>query len=228
MGLLNPGLADHGAVLQHILQIDQIAVVHVLCEIVGVVEMDDALLVRLHDVGGQQQTLGQILADLSGHVVALYAVDRGIFIGILLFHLFVVALDEGEDAVVGGIGLTNQGALITVSDIIARQLEGAGGHDLVLHHVLDLFHGNRAIHLPAFILHIIRDVVDLLRGEGGRFGGVVRLRDGGDDFISIKGHFGPISFDNVHTFCLLLLFSAEVIISLWRGLNSCAGNREEV
>ena len=58
MGLLNPGLADHGAVLQHILQIDQIAVVHVLCEIVGVVEMDDALLVRLHDVGGQQQTLG--------------------------------------------------------------------------------------------------------------------------------------------------------------------------
>ena len=53
VGLLDEGARNDGAVLEHILQVDQVAVVHMLREVVGVVEVDQALLVRLDDVGGQ-------------------------------------------------------------------------------------------------------------------------------------------------------------------------------
>ena len=43
VGLFNIGAGDDGAVLQHILQVDQIAVVHVLRKVVGIVEVDQAL-----------------------------------------------------------------------------------------------------------------------------------------------------------------------------------------
>lgn len=52
MGLFDEGTRDDGAVLEHVLQVDQIAVVHVLGVVVHVVEVDDARLVGLHDVGG--------------------------------------------------------------------------------------------------------------------------------------------------------------------------------
>ena len=51
--LVNHCLADHSSILQHVLQIDQIAVVHMLRKIVRIVEMDESLLlVRLHDITG--------------------------------------------------------------------------------------------------------------------------------------------------------------------------------
>ena len=45
--LLDHGLADDGAVLQHILQVDQVTVVLLLCEIVRIMEMDDSGLMCL-------------------------------------------------------------------------------------------------------------------------------------------------------------------------------------
>ena len=53
-GLLDEGAGDDRAVLEHVLQVDQVAVVHMLGEIIGVVEVDDALVVRVDDVLGQQ------------------------------------------------------------------------------------------------------------------------------------------------------------------------------
>ncbi len=50
VGPLDEGTGDDGAVLQHILQIHQIAVVHVLGVVISVMEVDDALPVGLHDV----------------------------------------------------------------------------------------------------------------------------------------------------------------------------------
>ena len=93
MRTLDLGAADDGAVLQHILEVDQIAVVHMLREIVRVVEMDQARIVRLDDLLRQQNTLGDILADLTRHIVALHAVDGGVLVGVLLLDLLVVALD---------------------------------------------------------------------------------------------------------------------------------------
>ena len=53
VGFLDIGAGDDGAVLEHIFQVDQVAVVHVLCEVVGIVEVDQPLLVSLYDVGRQ-------------------------------------------------------------------------------------------------------------------------------------------------------------------------------
>ena len=58
MRFFNHGVGNNRTVLEHIFQIDQIAVVHVLCEIVGVVEVDDTLFMRFDNIFGQQNTLG--------------------------------------------------------------------------------------------------------------------------------------------------------------------------
>ena len=100
MRLLDEGAGDDGAVLQHVIKVDQIAVVHVLGIVVGIVEVDDALLMRLDDLRGEQHAHGQILADLAGHIVTLYAVDGRVLVGVLLLDFLVVALDEGEDLVI--------------------------------------------------------------------------------------------------------------------------------
>ena len=94
LGCLDSSLTDHSAVLQHILQIDQTAVMHMLCKIIGIVKMDNALLMSMDNVLRQQKTLCDILADLSCHVVALYAVYRWIFVGIFLLNLFVITLQK--------------------------------------------------------------------------------------------------------------------------------------
>ena len=44
-------------VLQHILKVDQVAVVHVLGKVIRIVEMDQALIMGIHDLLRQQHTL---------------------------------------------------------------------------------------------------------------------------------------------------------------------------
>ena len=50
---VDPCPADHRSVLQHVLQIDQITVVHMLRKIIRIMEMDDPLFVRLHNITRQ-------------------------------------------------------------------------------------------------------------------------------------------------------------------------------
>ena len=165
VGLLDEGARNDGAVLEHILQIDQVAVVHMLREVVGVVEVDQALLVRLDDVGGQQQAGGQVLGDLAGHVVALDAVDGGVLVGVLLLDLFVVALDQAENPFVGGVGLTLEVLDIAVGDIVAGHVVGLDVHQLVLDHILDFLHADRAVEMLAALGDRRRDLGDLLAAE---------------------------------------------------------------
>ena len=119
---------------------------HMLRKIVGVMEVDDARLVRLHHILRQQQTLGQVLGHLARHIVALDGVDGGVLVGIFLLDLFVVRLDQGEDLIVGGVGLPHQRAGVAVGDVLFGDLIRAVRHDLVLDEVLDLFHAQRAVH----------------------------------------------------------------------------------
>ena len=51
--LLNERARDNGAVLEHILQVHQVAVMHVLGKVVGIVEVNQALIVGVHDLLGQ-------------------------------------------------------------------------------------------------------------------------------------------------------------------------------
>ena len=198
VGLLDEGVADDGAVLQHVLEVDEVAVVHVLGEVVGVVEVDQALLIRLDDVGRKQHPARQVAADLACHVVALDAVDGRVLVGVLLLDLLVVALDQREDAVVGGVRLADERAVVAVAHIASCQLERALCHQLILDHVLNLLDRHGALDLVALVLDVVGDVRDLLLGQIGAVGGVVRLADGVDDFFDVEVLFGTVSFDDFH------------------------------
>ena len=76
--------------------------VHVLRKVVGIVEVDQALIVCLDDLRVQQQAGGQVFGDLTSHIVTLDAVHGGVLVGVLLLDFLVLALDQAEDALVGG------------------------------------------------------------------------------------------------------------------------------
>ena len=67
---------------------------HMLGKIIRIVEMNDSLFMSLDHFLGQQKTVGNILAHRSCHVVSLNTVDHRIFIGILLKHFLVAALNQ--------------------------------------------------------------------------------------------------------------------------------------
>ncbi len=165
VGPFNQGPGDDGAVLEHVLQVYQIAVVHVLGKVVGVMEVDDALLVGFHDVLGQQQPLAEVPGDLAGHIVPLGGVHHRVLVGILLFGLLVAALDEAEDTLVRGVAPADQGAGITVGDVVLRYLKSAVGHDLVFHQVLDFLYRGGTAQFLARQFHGFRDPPDLGGGH---------------------------------------------------------------
>ena len=199
VGPLDESVGDDGAVLQHVLQVHQVAVVHVLGVVVGVVEVDDALPVGLHDVGGEQQPLAEVPGDLPGHVVPLGGVHHRVLVGVLLLGLLVAALDETEDLLVGGVALSNQRADIAVGDVVLGDLVGAVGHDLGLHQILNLLHGGGAVHLLAAELHRLRDTLDLDRRHPRVLSnGVVGLGDSGNDLRNVEDHLRAVPLHNFH------------------------------
>ena len=162
MRLFDHRSRNHGAVLQHVLEIHQIAIVHVLGIVIHVVEVNNALVVRLHDLLRQQQAAGDVLADLAGHVVALHGIHRRVLVRVLLLDLLVVALDQAENAVVRRVRTAHQRARIPIADVLLRHLERAHTHDRRFDHFLNLLDRRRAIHAHAFRLHRGRDRHDLL------------------------------------------------------------------
>ena len=130
--LLNQRTRDNSTVLEHILQVHQVAVMHVLGKVVRIMEVDQALIVSIHDLLGQQHTLSQVLGNLAGHVVTLNGIDGRVLVGVLLLDLFVVALDERQNLVVGRVLLALQALNIAIDDVMASDLVAVETHDLVL------------------------------------------------------------------------------------------------
>ena len=94
MWLFNHCTADHGSVLKHILQIHKITVVHMLCIIVRIMEVDDSFSVCLHNIMWEKHSCCQVTADLSCHIISLYAVDCRVLVRVLLLYILVVVLDQ--------------------------------------------------------------------------------------------------------------------------------------
>ena len=55
-------------------------------------EVDETLFMGFHNVFRQKESFGNVLADLTGHIVTLNAVNRRIFVRVLLFHFLIIAL----------------------------------------------------------------------------------------------------------------------------------------
>ena len=87
--LLDHGAGDHGAVLQHILEIHEITVVLTLCEVIRIMEVDDALAVCLRDLLREKHTVGEVSRYIAGHIVTLCGIDHRILIRVFLLRLLV-------------------------------------------------------------------------------------------------------------------------------------------
>ena len=173
---------------------------HMLGIIIRVVEMDDPFFVSLHDLLGQKQAVCDILADGAGHIVALYAVDDGVLVGIFLHDLLVVALNQAQDLLIRAVRLTNQGSLVTVCNIVVGYLVGRVAHNLLLDHILDLLHARRPVQLVALCRHPAHDLLDLpfiqtlglLHGFDGLLNGIL-------DFFGVEGHLYTAALNNIHS-----------------------------
>ena len=197
--LLNERARDNGAVLEHILQVHQVAVMHVLGKVVRIVEVNQALIVCVHNLLGQQHALGQVLGDLAGHVVALNGVDGRVLVGVLLLDLFVVALDERQNLVIGRVLLALQALNIAIDDVVASDLVAVETHDLVLDQILDLLDRNGMAGILACLGDVLSRVDHLAVGKARALLNLqVCSTDGIDDLIDVKDNLGAAALDDLH------------------------------
>ena len=172
---------------------------HVLGIIIHIVKMDDPLLMRLDDLGRQQQAAGNILAYLACHIIALDAVDRRIFIGIFLFDLFIVAFDQAENLVVRSIRPAYQRTRVSISDVALCNLERAVGHNLIFYEILNFLDRHGTVHFRAAFFYRRSNLQDLLRRQFFRiFIGIIGFCNGGNDFRNVKYRFGAVPFNDFH------------------------------
>ena len=204
MRAVDRSAADHSAVLQHVLEIHEVAVVHALRVVVHVVEMDDARLVRLHDVLRKEQTLSHVLRDGAGHVVALDGVDGRVLVGVLLLRLFVRAVDEREDFAVSRVLAALEVLHETVLDVLLRHGVCAGFLDLSFDKILNLFHAQRAVMRRSKFLDLLGDALNTgLRKLVGVVNRYVGLAYGRRDFRTLKRSFLAAALYDIHSFSFL-------------------------
>ena len=230
---LDLGAADHRSVLQHVVQVDQVAVVHVLGVVVGVVEMDDSFLVRLDDFLGKQQAAGDVLGDFSCHIVALDAVDHRILVAVFLLDLLVLAFQKREDPGVGGVGMAGQGAVVTIADVGTGHLVCPRPHQLGLDHVLDLLHRGGP---PAFQTTFGDGIGNLLDPGIVQFRSgycLVCLADGDGNLVSVELDFRPVAFNDFHAvsqYTWLYFPRGDLTLTVayqWRILTSLLRSRKQ-
>ena len=162
--LLNQRARNNSAVLEHVLQVHQIAVVHMLGKVIRIVEMDQTLIMGIHDLLRQQHALGQVLGNLASHIVALNGVDGRVLVGVLLLDLFVIALDQRQDLVIGRVLLALQALNIAIDDVVAGNLVAVETHDLVLDQILDLLDRNGVARVLACLGDVLRRINHLAVG----------------------------------------------------------------
>ena len=210
MRLFNERSGDHRAVLQHIIQIDQITVVHMLGVVIRIMEVDNTCLVSLHHLRGKQNAAGNILGHLASHVVPLHRVDGGILVGVLLLDLFIVALNQTQNPVVGGVGLAHQAAGIAVGNILLGHLERAMRHDGLLHQILNFLDGGAVTHLLAGNPDTFGNPLDLQRCHANLFvNRIVGLGDGHLYLRDVKNDFRAVSLDDFHWVALLFSIGGQ-------------------
>ena len=111
--------------------------------VIRIMEVNDSLLMSMHDLLREQNATAQILADLSCHIISLCGVDDRILVGVLLLDLLVDVLDQRENAIVRRVRLSRQLSLVAVAHILLCHLITTHLHNAGLDHVLNVFHIDR-------------------------------------------------------------------------------------
>ena len=165
MRALYHGAGDYRAVLQHILEVHEVAVVHMLSVVVRVVEVDYALVVRVDDLFGEKYAVGKISADFARDIVALGRVHDRILVGIFLLRFLIVALDKTEDLVVGRVRLADELTGVAVGNVRLCNFVSAVRHDLVFDDILHFFDRGRATQFFTVVYRAFHDTIDLRFGH---------------------------------------------------------------
>ena len=145
--LFNECSSNDRSVLEHILQIHQVAVMNGLGRIIRIVKMNTSLVMCRRDFGGQDKSACQVAIYLTSNIVSLCGNDIGVFIRILLLRIRTTAVQNGKDFVIGRICLSHQLVLIAVYGVILCQTVSAGLRDGIFHHVLYGFYGRNGFHV---------------------------------------------------------------------------------
>ena len=201
--LLNQSACNHGAVLEHVIQIHEVAVVHVLEIVVHVVEVDDAIIMGLFDVFRQQHPPGDILGHLPCHIVPLGTDESSVLIGVFRTGLLIFAFHEGQNLPIQLV-VTHHVVSIPVGDVMpghSRCLRECGNssHDGVLHHILDFLHRQNVLCRLTSAYDGIVDVVNLFRRQSVPvFHALIGLVDSRQDFLGREVLLLPVSLDYFH------------------------------
>ena len=195
-GTLNEFAVHHGAVVQHIANVDQAAVEDGLDEVVCVVEVDGPLVMGLGDILRQQDPPGQVPAHLSSDIIPLGGGDHGVLVGVLLSQFLIFVAEQGEDGLVGGVGLAHQGPVIAVDDVGLGQMELVLRHQALFHQVLDVLHQHPGALQP---LNAVDDGVDAVLTEAVLLWDLgVGLLNGGADLAAVIIDDRPVALDDFH------------------------------
>ena len=111
---------------------------HMLCKIIGIVEMYNSLLMSLYNILWQ---LGNILAAFPCHIITLHTAYRWILVAVFLLYFLILAGKQRQNLVIGRIGLSYKSTFIAVSNIISGYCIRTLIHNQVLHQILNLFYG---------------------------------------------------------------------------------------
>ena len=83
---------------------------------------------------------------------------------------------------------------------MAGYIVGLNVHQLVLHHVLDLFHAHGTVQRLALLRDIVGDGQDLLLGQAALAADrIAGLGDRSDDLGDIKWNFRTVALDDLHS-----------------------------
>ena len=148
---LNQSTRDNSAVLQHVIKVDEVTVVHVLCKVIGIVEVDKTLVVSSNNILWKELTLNEVLRNLTSHVVTLNRNNGRVLVGVLLLDFLVVALNQRQNLVIGGVLVTLLVLNVAVNDVLTSNLKAVKSHELILDKVLDLLDGDGVSSLLALI-----------------------------------------------------------------------------
>ena len=191
--------ADDSTVLKHIFKVDQIAVVHMLCKIVGIMEMDNSFFMSLCYIFIEKKSAGNVLTHFSSHVVTLHADNSRILVGIFLFDFLVVFFKQTHDFVVCGIGLSHEFMFVTVRDIQFCNIIRVAFQYTVFNKILNFFNIQGMLFLCAFDFYIVDNRVNLsLCKLPGFFCLIVGFRNRDCYFITVKRYLSTASFDDFH------------------------------
>ena len=103
MRLFDQGISNDRPVLEHILQVHQLAVGNRPGHISHVMDVDDALVMGFDHIFREDVSAADVFGDFARQVIPHRAVDDGIFICILLLRQLVVMPEQRQDLGIGAV-----------------------------------------------------------------------------------------------------------------------------